>query len=166
MIVRSITLFLLFLYYSAGFAAQPGEFAPLCEAKIIRNNQTLDLTSYKNHVLLIDFWATWCPPCKQSMPFLNTLRNEFQDRGFEIIAINVDEKTEQAKKFLENYPVDYVIASDTQGDCPRKYDVKAMPSSYFVDRQGKIRYVHLGFRRTDEAQIRERVMELLQENQI
>jgi peroxiredoxin len=164
MMIRSINLFFLFLYYSAGFAAQPGEFVPLCAAKIIHNNQTLDLANYKNHVLLIDFWATWCPPCKQSMPFLNALRNEFQDRGFEIIAINVDENTEQVKKFLENYPVDYVMASDSQGDCPRKYGVKAMPSSYFIDRQGKIRYVHLGFRRTDEAKIREHVMELLQEN--
>ena len=161
--IRILQFSLLFIAYSTGFAAQPGEFAPDCKAKLMKNAQALNLADYNNRVILIDFWATWCPPCKQSMPFLNALRNELHESGFEIIAINVDEDTQEAKTFLESYPVDYLMAYDSQGDCPAKYDVKAMPSSYFIDRQGKIRYVHLGFRHADETEIRARVMQLLQE---
>jgi len=152
------------MFCSSVNAVQSGDSIPLCEAKMMNSGQNLDLTNYKNQVLLIDFWATWCPPCKQSMPFLNALRNEFLDKGFEIIAINVDEDSQDAQSFLEKYPVDYQVAYDERGDCPAKYDVKAMPSSYFIDRQGKLRYVHLGFRHADETEIRTRVLELLQES--
>ena len=161
--LRFIHLFLFLLFCSSSFATQPGVSAPECKAKIMTNDQDLSLEQYKNKVLLIDFWATWCPPCKQSMPFLNALRNELKDKGFEIIAISVDEKPNDAKVFLERYPVNYVMAYDPEGDCPSKYGVKAMPSSYFIDRDGKIRYEHLGFRKSDEPEIRARVMELLQE---
>ncbi len=161
--IRIFLFFFLFVVHSIGFAAQPGEFAPGCAAKMMGNDNTLNLANYKNQVILIDFWATWCPPCKQSMPFLNALRNELHESGFEIIAINVDEDTQEAKTFLDSYPVDYLMAYDSKGDCPTTYDVKAMPSSYFIDRQGKIRYVHLGFRHSDEIEIRARVMQLLQE---
>jgi len=151
--IKSIQVILFFIYCSSLSAVEAGDSIPSC------NN--LDLTEYKNKVLLIDFWATWCPPCKQSMPFLNDLRNELSDKGFEIIAINVDEETLIAQHFLNNYPVDYPVVFDPKGGCPLAYDVKAMPSSYFVDKKGKIRYVHLGFRHQDESEIRARVLELL-----
>jgi len=151
--IKSIQVVLLFLFCSSLSAVEIGKSIPSCNR--------LDLSEYKNKVLLIDFWATWCPPCKQSMPFLNALRNELADKGFEIIAINVDEETEVAQHFLNNYPVDYPVVFDPKGHCPLAYDVKAMPSSYFVDKKGKIRYVHLGFRHQDELEIRTRVLELL-----
>jgi len=163
MMVKSIAVFLLSLCCSNIFAVEEGSTVPLCDAKMIGSEQKLDLTKYYGKVVLIDFWATWCPPCKQSMPFLNALRNEQKDRGFEIIAINVDEETQQARKFLADFPVDYPNAYSSTGDCPEKYDVKAMPSSYFIDRKGKVRYVHLGFRHTDEDDIRKKVLELLKE---
>jgi peroxiredoxin len=97
------------------------------------------------------------------MPFLNSFRNEKQKDGFEIIAINVDENTDEAKQFLTNNPVDYQIAFDPDGNCPSAFDVKAMPSSYLVDKTGKIRLVHLGFRDGDETIIREQVTKLLAE---
>jgi len=151
--IKSIQAVLLFLFCSSISAVEIGDSIPSCNR--------LDLSEYKNKVLLIDFWATWCPPCKQSMPFLNALRNELADKGFEIIAINVDEETEVAQNFLNNYPVDYPVVFDPKGECPLAYDVKAMPSSYFVDKKGKIRYVHFGFRHQDESEIRARVLELL-----
>jgi len=160
---KSIAVFLLSLYCSSLFAVEEGNTVPLCDAKMIVSEQKLDLTKYHGKVVLIDFWATWCPPCKQSMPFLNALRNEKKDKGFEIIAINVDEDTQEARNFLTDFPVDYPNAYSSTGDCPEKYDVKAMPSSYFIDRKGMVRYVHLGFRHADEGDIRKKVVELLME---
>lgn len=144
-------------------AAEVGQETPQCEALLANTQQALDLNTYKGKVVLIDFWATWCPPCKKSMPFLNSFRNEKQKDGFEIIAINVDENTEEAKQFLTNNPVDYPIAFDSKGSCPSVFDVKAMPSSYLVDKSGKIRLVHLGFRDGDETIIRQHVTQLLAE---
>lgn len=158
-----LILALLSLQPSTTLAAETGQEPPQCEAVMANNQQTLDLNTYKGKVVLIDFWATWCPPCKKSMPFLNSFRNEKQKEGFEIIAINVDENTEEAKQFLTNNPVDYPIAFDSKGSCPSVFDVKAMPSSYLVDKSGKIRLVHLGFRDGDETIIREHVTQLLAE---
>lgn len=156
-------LILFLLLPAAALALQTGDVAVNCQATLADGEKNLDLSAYKGKVILIDFWATWCPPCKKSMPFLNNFRNEKQTDGFEIIAINVDENTEEAKQFLTNNPVDYLIAFDSNGNCPSAFDVKAMPSSYLVDKTGKIRLVHLGFRDGDETIIREHVTKLLAE---
>ncbi len=144
-------------------AAEVGQTPPACNAIEQIGSQKIDISAYQGKVLLIDFWATWCPPCKQSMPFLNKLRNLQQKHGFEILAINVDENTEEAKSFLTQNPVDYKMAFDPEGDCPQKFAVKAMPSSYLIDKTGKIRLVHLGFRDEDQKLIEEQVSTLLAE---
>jgi thiol-disulfide isomerase/thioredoxin len=143
-------------------AAEAGQMPPPCAA-VDNKGATVNFDAYKGKVLLIDFWATWCPPCKKSMPFLNNLRNQHLKEGFEILAINVDENSEDAKNFLKENPVDYTMAYDPNGDCPQKFAVKAMPSSYLVDKAGKIRLVHLGFRDEDEAKIQNQVSDLLAE---
>lgn len=156
-------LFVLLLGASSAFAAQEGQPIPQCEAVQSEGVAPLDFNAYKGKVLLIDFWATWCPPCKKSMPFLNNLRNERLQEGFEIIAINVDEDSDEAKQFLAAHPVDYKIAFDRKGHCPGIFEVKAMPSSYLVDKTGKIRKVHLGFRDEDQAMLRDQISALLAE---
>lgn len=159
---RLIFCFLL-LVSATGHALETGTPPPNCLATLANGEKNLDLGEFKGRVILIDFWATWCPPCKKSMPFLNSLRNKHQKEGFEIVAINVDEDTQTAKEFLKSNPVDYALAFDAKGDCPSVFDVKAMPSSYLVDKTGTIRLVHLGFRDGDEQIIRENVEKLLNE---
>lgn len=110
---------------------------------------------------MIDFWATWCPPCIKSMPFFNGLRNEQSANGFEILAINVDEDGNVAREFLKTHPVDYPIAFDASGECPGIFEVKAMPSSYLLDKSGRVRKIFLGYRDGDQATIRDEVKALL-----
>ncbi len=102
-------------------------------------------------------------PVKNQCRFFNSLRNEHVKNGFEIIAINVDENSEEAKQFLASNAVDYVTAFDPKGDCPAKFDVQAMPSTYLVDKTGKIRKIHLGFRDEDKDMISAQVSALLAE---
>ena len=97
------------------------------------------------------------------MPFFNHLLHQYREGGFEIVAINVDEDIETARRFLEQHPVDYVMAFDPEGGCPRGFQVKAMPSSFVVDKSGKVRHIHLGFRDEDQAAIREQIASLLAE---
>ena len=162
--MRNLLLLLfLLVFYTSAKAIEVNEQAISCPATLGMEKKPLDLQQYRGKVFYLDFWATWCPPCKKSMPFLNALRNELKDQGFEIIAISVDEDSDAAWKFLKQYPVDYVIAMDPSGLCPEQYDVKAMPSAYFIDKKGIIRFIHLGFRERDEKEIRQRVLELLAE---
>lgn len=159
-----LVLFVLTFYLSgSAMALEVGNQSPTCQATFLDDGQPFSLDRYKNKVLYVDFWATWCPPCKKSIPFLNQLRNELVDKGFEIIAINVDENPDDTKRFLKKYPVDYVVAMDPAGNCPTAYNVMAMPSSYFVDRQGIVRRIHLGFRTSDEPDIRQQILSLLNE---
>lgn len=152
------------LFFSASvFSTEVGQLVPDCPVMTSMTSQPVKLSDYQGKVLLIDFWATWCPPCEQSMPFLNRLRNEFKDKDFEIVAINVDDDTEETKRFLDTHVVDYPILLDPKAQCPPLFKVKAMPSSYFVDRTGKIRAIHLGYRESDQVEIRKHVLELLGE---
>ena len=146
-------------------ALEVDDLSVSCPAIMEEEKVPLNLQKFRGKVIYLDFWATWCPPCMKSMPFLNSLRNELVEQGFEIIAISVDEEPEDARKFLRQYPIDYLIAIDSTGQCPKTYDVKAMPSAYFIDRKGVVRYIHLGFREGDKEEIRRRVLELLAENE-
>ncbi len=153
-----------FLCLSLARADLVDKKVPLCPAESNSNRQRIDFSDYKGQVLLVDFWATWCPPCKQSIPFLNALHTELSDKGLKIIAINVDEDRQQAQRFLDSYPIQYQSVFDSSGACPETFDVKAMPSSYFVDRKGVIRHVHLGYRRSDQQAIRQVLLNLLKED--
>ncbi len=97
------------------------------------------------------------------MPFLNGLRNEQLKDGFEVIGINVDEDIEAAQEYLKSAVVDYPMAFNPEGDCPRIFEVTAMPSSFIVDKQGKIRLIHLGFRDEDKEGLRKQITQLLSE---
>jgi peroxiredoxin len=161
--VKLLGFILIFALPTLSYGVEEGQIAPDCPALSAADTPILNLAAFRGKVVMLDFWATWCPPCAQSMPFLNSLRNEFKARGFEIIAINVDEDVDAVKPFLANHPVDYPIVTDPKGECPAIYDVQAMPSSYFVDKSGKVRFIHKGFRDGDQSEIRKQVMELLGE---
>jgi peroxiredoxin len=157
--------FLLIVALSLSNASSAGvdQAAPKCQAPTLKEQKPLDLPSYRGKVVYMDFWASWCPPCRTSFPLLNALHNELQGRGFEVIAVNVDENREDLMHFIEQVPVDFTIAADPDGECPQAYDVVAMPSSYLIDKQGIIRYVHHGFHKKDIGAIRELVLALLAE---
>jgi len=159
----SLLAFFLLLGSVPANAAEEGQAAPACPAMLSETKTQIDPNAYKGKVVLLDFWATWCPPCIKSMPFFNSLRREFLKDGFEVVAINLDEDSDSATQFLTQHPVDYPIAFDPQGECPNIYQVKAMPSSYLLDKSGTVRKIHLGFREDDQAQLREQIKTLLGE---
>ncbi len=156
---KFIFLALFLLHDSTCIAVEKGQTAPFCPAI----TKDIDPNLYKGKVVLIDFWATWCPPCIKSMPFFNALRNEQSGNGFEILAINVDEETDAAHQFLQTHPVDYKVAFDPAAECPKMFEVKAMPSSYLLDKAGKVRKIFLGYRDSEQAEFREEIKALLAE---
>lgn len=136
---------------------------PSCPVPALDQSRTLDPAQLKGKVGYIDFWASWCGPCAASFPFMNELHQELKAKGLEIIAINLDEEAQDAKDFLKKYPAAFTTASDAEGKCPTQFDVKAMPTTYIVDRKGNIRHVHMGFRDSEKAEIKKQIQALLNE---
>lgn len=152
-----------FLFSSIALAAKPGDPAPNCLSTKFVNGQALDISRFKGKVVYVDFWASWCPPCKLSFPGINELHTELNTQGLEIVAINLDENKNDALEFLEYNAVDFPIAYDDKGICPGNFDVIAMPSSYIIDKQGIVREVHLGFDENSKDKIRTTILALLAE---
>lgn len=128
-----------------------------------KSTQQLDLKKLKGKVVYLDFWASWCPPCAKSFPFLNELQHQYYEDGLEIVGVNLDEVPEDAQQFLRKFPADFTIVGDLSKQCAKELGVAAMPSSYLIDRNGVIRHVHLGFRDGQVAELREKVEQLITE---
>lgn len=144
-------------------AVEPNQAAPLFTAKSLQAADAIELARYRGQVVLLDFWASWCGPCRQSLPALEALRKEFGDAGFEVIAVNLDEKQQDGLDFLKKYPVTYPIVQDAPGRIARLYGVRTMPMSYLIDRQGVVRQVHQGFNKKDVPHLQAAVAELVGE---
>ncbi|MGR8932314.1 MAG: TlpA family protein disulfide reductase [Gammaproteobacteria bacterium] len=145
------------------WAASEGDPAPICNLRQFNSDEGIQLQELEGKVVYMDFWASWCPPCKLSFPKLNELHKEFTDKGFEVVAVNLDEEKEDAVAFLADHPVDFAVARDSEGVCPGVFEVMAMPSAFIIDKQGKIRKVHLGFKEDDVGEIRDTVLALINE---
>jgi peroxiredoxin len=141
-------------------ALQSGDTAPSFSAPTLQG-RTLSLESLRGKVVFLDFWASWCAPCAQSLPVLDALRGEFGPEDFQVLAVNVDRDPRKAEDFLSRRPVGYPSVSDPEGALPVRFGVQTMPTSFLIDREGVIRYVHRGFRKGDEDVLRARIRELM-----
>ena len=121
----------------------------------------LDLTQYKGKVVYLDFWASWCVPCRHSFPWMNKMHQELSDKGLVIIAINLDENRQDAEAFLKAVPADFKIIYDPEGQLATQYKVKGMPSSYLFDRSGKLKKTHIGFKNSESSSARRHIESLL-----
>ena len=124
---------------------------------------TVQLATYKGKVMLVDFWASWCVPCKTSFPALDSLYREYQPRGLEVLAINLDERRRDADAFLGNYPHRLTVLFDLKGASPAAFGVKGMPSSFLIDKVGTIRFTHMGYTGNVDASYRQEIAQLLAE---
>lgn len=106
----------------------------------------LDLSAYKGKVVMVDFWASWCTPCRKSFPWLNQMNAAKSAGGLVIIGVNVDEDAADAAKFLEKYPAEFEVVYDPKGDYAKHYKVPAMPTSLIFDREGQLVTQHAGFK--------------------
>jgi thiol-disulfide isomerase/thioredoxin len=135
---------------------------PEWELPVIANGSgNVSPENHRGRVTYIDFWASWCGPCRLSLPALNRLQKEFDASDFAIVAISVDYVDEDALDFLKRYPVDYPVAIDKTGDSGRAFAVGGMPSGYLIDRDGQIREIHVGYRKGDDELLRESIMALI-----
>ena len=149
----------------SGAGVQQGQAAPPVVLPLLSagSPEVLSLESLRGKVVYLDFWASWCGPCRLSFPQLEQLRQELGPQGFEVLAVNVDEFEPDALRFLAEIPVSYPVVRDGTGDTPLSYGILGMPTGYLIDRDGVVRLVHQGYRKSDGAALRTSIIELLGE---
>jgi len=121
----------------------------------------LDLTAFKGQVVYLDFWASWCAPCRESFPWMNRLQSELAHDGLVVIAVNVDRERADAERFLRKHPTPFRIVYDPDGLLPEKFGVRGMPTSFLIDRNGRVQSRHEGFLLRDRDALRQQVRALV-----
>lgn len=112
-------------------------------------------------VVYLDFWASWCTPCKQSFPFMNDVQKRYAAQGLKVVAVNLDTRPEDVERFLKQVPAEFTIVLDPKGELAESFAVPAMPTSYLLDAQGKVIARHEGFRKTDVDEIQASIEQAL-----
>ena len=123
----------------------------------------LDLDQFRGRVVYLDFWASWCVPCRQSFPWLQTMKNSYEENGLTIITVNLDADRADADRFLAQFKPTFDVRFDPKGGLAESFGVKGMPSSVLIDRHGVPRFTHVGFRPVDASVYEAQVRELLAE---
>jgi len=154
-------MFAALLFAAPLHAAKPGDAAPPFSLPAASGAATT-LASLRGSVVYVDFWASWCTPCRRSFPWMNELEARYRDSGLTIVAINVDKRREDALRFLRDVPARFTVVFDAEGRMPAAFDVKGMPSSYLIDREGRVAAVEEGFHDDRAAALEQRIRALLE----
>jgi peroxiredoxin len=140
------------------------ESAPAPDFTLKSNSgKNIKLSELRGQVVMINFWASWCGPCRQEMPILNQLYKRYEPMGFTLLGVNVEEDSAAANKVLREIPVDFPVLYDNKNQVSETYQVRAMPSTILIDRDGKVRYLHKGYKPGYEEDYQKQVRELIRE---
>ena len=155
----TILLLLALAIAPCGFAKSRERLTRAPDFSLPGNSGTVSLRNFRGKVVLIDFWASWCVPCRQSFPWMTSMMNRYGAQGLTIIAVNLDKQRDAANRFIETFPAPFPVAFDPAGKTAEGFRVEAMPSSFLVSRTGEIIHIYAGFDpghvQTIESQIQE-----------
>jgi len=144
---------------SSGMEGQPAPDFALKSS----TGENLRLSEYRGDVVMINFWATWCGPCRQEMPLLDALHSRYQRVGFSLLGVNIDDDSRRAMQMIEELGVSFPVLFDARKEVSELYEVEAMPVTVIVDREGNIRYIHHGYKPGYEDKYLDQIRSLLRE---
>lgn len=128
-----------------------------------RNGPPVQLADFKGDVVMINFWASWCGPCRQEMPLIEGLHKKYSRLGFTVLGVNVDANPQDAHKMLTEIPVSFPVGFDSKNKVSELYQIDAMPSTLMVDRKGNLRFLHRGYKPGYEADYEKQIRTLIRE---
>jgi len=163
--MKSKAMMLLLLLAQAASGGQPGVGSKAPDFTLpALDGQKVTLSNLRGQVVLLDFWASWCTPCREEMPFLDLLQKTYGKHGFKVMAVNIDSRVENAAQFLKDHSVKLNPLWDKNKEVVSTYDIATMPTTLIIDRQGRIRFVHAGFDAENFQQYKKQIESLLREN--
>jgi len=163
--IKKLALGLVFSILAATSLASSGMEGQVAPDFALKSTtgENLRLSEYRGDVVMINFWATWCGPCRQEMPLLDELYGRYHRVGFNLLGVNIDDDTERALRMVEELDLHFPVVFDTRKEVSRLYNVEAMPATILVDREGKIRHVHHGYKPGYEDKYLDQIRALLRE---
>ncbi len=159
-VTTALILVAAILHPLCSYSAEIGGKAPAFSLKDIKGN-IVTLESLKGKVVFVDFWATWCGPCKEEFPELDALYKKYGKDGFEVVGISVDKSESNVAEFLKKRPVSFTILTNTNGDVAEAYGLPGMPTGFIIGKDGVIRYRHVGFSKAFLPVYEKEIVELL-----
>ena len=163
--IKNLTFGLLVTVFAATSLASSGLEGRAAPDFALKSSSgaNLRLSEYRGDVVMINFWATWCGPCRQEMPLLDELYTRYQRVGFNLLGVNIDDDSRRAMQMIEELGVNFPVLFDAQKEVSKLYEVEAMPVTVLVDREGNVRYVHHGYKPGYEDKYLDQVRSLLRE---
>jgi peroxiredoxin len=163
--MRLIIVLLLSLTAPLNFAANSQTIEGTAPNFTLKSDsgKNIRLSEYRGQVVLVNFWASWCGPCRQEMPALNALQKKYEKLGFTVMGVNLDQNPDDAQKVLRDIPVDFPILYDNENVVSESYDVDAMPTTVLIDRDGNMRYLHRGYKAGYEDSYENQIKTLVRE---
>jgi thiol-disulfide isomerase/thioredoxin len=162
---KSIFFPTLLLSFTAFCSMASTETTPAPDFTIKHEQLPASLSELEGQVVYLDFWASWCKPCRKSFPWMNRMQAKYSTQDLQIIAINLDAESDMAQTFLDKVPADIPIIYDPEGQIALDYKLVGMPSSYMIDKKGQVRIVHKGFFSDKENQYEQELQSLLNESE-
>jgi len=156
----------LYGFFGSGNAIAANSTNQAPDFKLEGQQKQIELSKYHGKVVYVDFWASWCQPCRKSFTWMNKMQSLYGSEGFKVIAINLDESRTKADKFLQQIPANFDVAFDPKGNTAEAYEVKAMPSSYLIDKNGNVVHANLGFRGNDEDELETKIRNLVRQSTV
>lgn len=163
--IKNLTLGLLVTVFAATSLASSGWEGQAAPDFVLKSStgENLRLSEYRGDVVMINFWATWCGPCRQEMPLLDELYTRYERVGFNLLGVNIDDDSRRAMQMIEELGVNFPVLFDARKEVSKLYEVEAMPVTVLVDREGIVRYVHHGYKPGYEDKYLDQVRSLLRE---
>ena len=159
---RCGALFILFALFALNEARAVDLGKPAPDFDLLNIKQeSVKLSAYQGKVVYLDFWASWCGPCRQTFPWMNQMQAKYGKEGFEIVAVNIDKKRPDADKFLAQMGAEFTVVFDTKLNVARSYELKAAPTAFLIDREGNLVSTHLGFQADRAAELEASIVKLL-----
>ena len=153
-----VTLMMIVPAYSTEISGRAKDFTLAS-----RSGKNIRLNEQIGQVVLVNFWASWCGPCREEMPKLEQLHQKYKDLGVTILGINIDENPQLAKKLLKDIKVTFPILYDPDAQVSEPYQVESMPSTYLIDKRGNLRFLHQGYKSGYEIKYDQQIKQLLRE---
>jgi len=163
--IKNLTLGLLVTVFAATSLASSGMEGQVAPDFALKSStgENLRLSEYRGNVVMINFWATWCGPCRQEMPLLDELYTRYERVGFSLLGVNIDDDSRRAMQMIDDLGVSFPVLFDARKEVSKLYEVEAMPVTILVDREGNVRYVHHGYKPGYENKYLDQVRSLLRE---